>query len=104
MLVRFVRFEKVFLDMQCGKNAECSQLKEMLAFICESDIITVESISQIVRNTKDLLTIVEAINKKGAEFVSLKESLETRTSTGTFMLTVFGAMAELERVYLRSPA
>ena len=47
-----------------------------------------------------MLTIVEAINNKGAEFVSLKESLDTRTPTGKFMLTVFGAMAELEREYI----
>ena len=49
-----------------------------------------------------MLTIVETINGKGAEFVSKKESLDTRTPTGKFMLTVFGAMAELEREYILS--
>lgn len=91
---------KVFLDKQSGKNAERPQLKDMLAFIREGDIIVVESISRIARNTKDLLTIVETINDKGAEFVSKKEALDTRTPTGKFMLTVFGAMAELEREYI----
>lgn len=92
--------ERYFLDKQSGKNADRQQLKEMLAFIREGDIIIVESISRIARNTKDLLTIVETINGKGAEFVSMKESLDTRTPTGKFMLTVFGAMAELEREYI----
>lgn len=92
--------EKVYLDKQSGKDADRPQLKEMLAFIREGDIITVESISRIARNTKDLLTIVETINGKGAEFVSKKEALDTRTPTGKFMLTVFGAMAELEREYI----
>ena len=72
----------------------------MLSFIREGDIIIVESISRIARNTKDLLTIAETINEKGAEFVSKIEALGTRTPTRRFMLTVFGAMAELEREYI----
>ena len=92
--------EKIYLDKQSGKNAERPQLKEMLAFIREGDVVTVESISRIARNTKDLLSIVETINAKGAQFVSRKETLDTRTPTGKFMLTVFGAMAELEREYI----
>jgi len=46
---------------------------------------------------KDLLTIVEQLTSKGVDFVSLKECIDTATPQGKFMLTVFGAMAELER-------
>ena len=35
--------------------------------------------------------------EKGVEFVSLKENIDTTTPQGRFMLTVFGALAELER-------
>lgn len=35
--------------------------------------------------------------EKGVEFISLKESIDTTTPQGRFMLTVFGALAELER-------
>ena len=38
-----------------------------------------------------------ATTGKGVEFVSLKEQLDTNTPQGRFMLTVFAAMAELER-------
>ena len=34
------------------------------------------------------------------EFVSKKEAIDTTTPTGKFMLTVFGAVAELEREYI----
>lgn len=95
-----MKIEQVYIDKQSGKTAERPQLKEMLSFIRSGDIVIVESISRIARNTKDLLTIVETINGKGAEFVSLKESIDTQTPTGKFMLTVFGAMAELEREYI----
>ena len=34
------------------------------------------------------------------EFVSRKEAIDTTTPTGKFMLTVFAAVAELEREYI----
>lgn len=61
------------------------------------DCVVTESISRIARNTKDLLNIVEQLQCKGVEFVSMKESLDTTTPQGKFMLTIFAAMAELER-------
>lgn len=48
-------------------------------------------------NTRDLLSIVEQLTAKGVEFVSIKEQIDTTTPQGKFMLTVFGALAELER-------
>ena len=60
----------------------------------------VESISRFARNTKDLLELVEQLTAKGVEFISQKESIDTSTPTGKFMLTIFGAVAELEREYI----
>lgn len=89
--------EKVFLDKLSGKDRNRPQLEEMLSFIREGDVVIVESFSRLARNPKDLLNIVEEINNKGALFVSLKENVDTSTPTGEFMLTVFGAVAKLER-------
>ncbi len=92
--------EKVYLDKQSGKNANRPQLAEMLAYIREGDVVVAESISRLARNTKDLLDIVEKINTKGAKFISLKENIDTNSVSGKFMLTIFAAMAELERGYI----
>lgn len=89
--------ERMFVDKLSGKDAERPQLKEMLTFIREGDVVVTESISRIARNTKDLLNIVEAITLKKVDFVSLKECIDTTTPQGKFMLTVFGAFSELER-------
>ena len=89
--------EKLFIDKASGKNADRTFLKEMLAYVREGDIVYCSDISRIARNTKDLLNIVEELNNKGVYFVSLKENIDTSTPQGKFMLTVFGAMAELER-------
>ena len=91
------KVEKVFIDKASGKNTERESFKAMMAFIREGDTVIVESISRIARNTRDLLAIVSTLTEKGVEFVSLKESIDTTTPHGRFMLTVFGALAELER-------
>ncbi len=89
--------EKVFADKKSGKNIQRSEFKRMLDYVREGDIVGTESISRIARNTRDLLAVVEQLKDKGVAFVSLKESIDTTTPQGQFMLTVFGAMAQLER-------
>jgi len=88
--------EKVFVDKASGKNTDRAAFKEMMASVRAGDTV-VESISRIARNTRDLLSIVSELTEKGVEFVSLKENIDTTTPQGRFMLTVFGALAELER-------
>ena len=89
--------ENIFIDKQSGKNAERVKLKELLNFCRKGDTVYTESISRIARNTKDFLGIIEMFNQKQVEFISLKENIDTSTPQGKFMLTVFSAMAELER-------
>ena len=59
-----------------------------------------ESVSRFARNTKDLLDLIDKLTTKGVEFVSQKEHIDTTTPAGKFMLTIFGAVAELERSYI----
>ena len=89
--------EKMFIDKASGKNTDRAAFKEMMSFVRSGDMVIVESISRIARNTRDLLSIVSELTEKGVEFISLKEDIDTTTPQGRFMLTVFGALAELER-------
>lgn len=89
--------EKLFIDKASGKNRDRTFLKDMMNYVREGDTVYCCDISRIARNTKDLLNIIEELNNKGVYFVSLKENIDTSTPQGKFMLTVFGAIAELER-------
>lgn len=89
--------EKVFTDKASGKNTDREAFKAMMAYVREGDILITESISRIARNTRDLLVIVQELTDKGVEFVSLKERIDTTSPQGRFVLTVFAALAELER-------
>jgi DNA invertase Pin-like site-specific DNA recombinase len=92
--------ERVYAEKQSGKDAKRPQLLALLAAVRRGDTVVVESVSRFARNTRDLLDLVEQLVAKGVEFVSQKELIDTTTPTGKFMLTVFGAVAELERGYM----
>ena len=80
--------EQVYIDRMSGKNTERPELQRMMNYIREGDTVIVESISRFARNTRDLLELIDYLNRKNVEFVSKKESLDTSTPTGKFMLTI----------------
>ena len=92
--------DEVYIDRMSGKNMQRPELQKMMEYVRHGDTVIVESISRFARNTRDLLELIEQLNGKGVEFVSKKEAIDTMTPTGKFMLTVFGAVAELEREYI----
>lgn len=97
-----VQLENVYIEKVSGKNVtDRPVLNNMMSHIKNGDKLVVDSISRFARNTKDLIELVEQLNNKGVIFVSLKEAIDTTTPTGMFMLTIFGAVAQLERDYLK---
>jgi len=89
--------DKVYEEKVSGKNTNRPELKAMLEYVREGDIVYIESISRLARNTRDFLNIIESLQSKKVELVSLKESIDTSTPTGKFMLSVFAALYQLER-------
>lgn len=94
--------EKVFIDRMSGKNANRPELEAMMHFVREGDTVIVSEIARFARNTRDLLNLIDDLTKKGVQFESQKEKIDTTTPTGQFMLTVFAAVAQLEREYILS--
>lgn len=92
--------DELFIDRMSGKSRDRPELQRMLTFVRKGDVVIVESISRFARNTKDLLELIETLAAQEVTFVSQKEAIDTRTPTGKFMLTIFGAVAELEREYI----
>lgn len=100
-LMKLLKVDRVYIDKMSGKDMERPFLQEMMNFVREGDSVVVESISRFARNTKDLLELAEQLSNKHVQFISQKENIDTDTPAGKFMLTIFGAVAELEREYIR---
>lgn len=100
VLMKDLGVDDVYIDRMSGKSADRPELKKLMEYVRKGDTVIVESISRFARNTRDLLELVERLTAKGVEFVSRKEAIDTTTPSGKFMLTIFGAVAELEREYI----
>ncbi|MCQ2738621.1 MAG: recombinase family protein [bacterium] len=92
--------DKSYIEKVSGKNTERTELKAMLDFVREGDTIYVRDFSRLARSTKDLLNILELLEKKNVKLVSDKENLDTRTPAGKLMVTMLGAIYEFERANL----
>jgi len=100
VLLKELGVDEVFIDKASGKNTDRAELNRMITYVRQGDTVIVESISRFARNTRDLLELIEQLTAKNVEFISKKEAIDTTTPTGKFMLTIFGAVAELEREYI----
>lgn len=99
-LFKDIHVDKVYKDVMSGAKRERPELDRMLEELEEGDVVYIASIDRLSRSTKDLLDIVGIIRDKGAYLVSIKDSwLDTRESNpmSEFLLTVMGAMGQLER-------
>ena len=94
------RIEKWFIEKVSAKDTNRPKLQELLEFAREGDVIHIHDFSRLARSTKDLLDIVEMLNKKGVTLISNKENIDTSTPTGKLMLTMIGAINEFERTNL----
>ncbi|EAU3454976.1 recombinase family protein [Salmonella enterica] len=98
-----VKLDKVFTETASGKNAERVQLKAMLDYVREGDVIHCHELSRLGRNTKDLLSIVDVLKEKGVCVRFHKEGLTIggeNNAVGNLMLTVLSGVAQMEREML----
>lgn len=100
ILMKELKADKVYIEKVSGKNANRPQLMEMMNFVREGDTVVVSEISRFARNTRDLLSLLDQLTAKGVQFESQKEKIDTTTPTGQFMITIFAAVAQLERDYM----
>jgi len=89
--------DKIFQETASGVKEDRPQLTAMMDYVREGDAVVVCKLDRIARSTKHLLTIAEAMEKKGVEFRVLNINLDTSTPTGKLMLTMLGAIATFER-------
>ena len=75
---------------------------ELFKYAREGDTLVVAAIDRLGRDTLDLLTTVQALEAKGVAVVSLREGFDLSTPIGKAMLTMLGAVAELERSNIRA--
>jgi DNA invertase Pin-like site-specific DNA recombinase len=77
------------------------QLRRALSCLETGDVLVVWKMDRIARNLKDLLLLLEQMDRRGCRFRSLTEPVDTSNALGEFMVQILGAVAQLERAMIR---
>ncbi|HNW87372.1 MAG TPA: recombinase family protein [Candidatus Limiplasma sp.] len=89
--------ERIYQEKITGTKTHRPELDRMMETLRSGDILVVDSFSRLSRSTKDLLEMVDRLQKMNVSLISLKENLDTTTATGKLMLTMMSALSQFER-------
>ena len=73
-----------------------TELKTLLDFLREGDILCVTRIDRIARSTADLFDILRILEAKGVGLKATEQPIDTSTALGKSLLAMIGVFAELE--------
>ena len=93
--------DKIFSDKMSGVKADRPGLQQALDYVRSGDTLVVWRLDRLGRSLKDLIALVEDLDRRQVGFRSLQESIDTTTSGGKLIFHVFGALAEFERNLIR---
>ena len=96
-LLAYDKADRTYVDKMSGIKRDRPELERVLADLQAGDTVVVKSIDRLSRSTKDLLDIVEQIRAAQANLHILDLNIDTSTAMGKCVLTILGAIAELDR-------
>jgi len=93
--------EKIFKEAPSGGRWDRPQLKRMLDELQAADVVVVQSLDRLAGSMTELVYVLEKIDKKGACFRSISESVDTSVPAGQMMIQMLCAIAGFDRAQLK---
>ena len=88
--------DKIFSEKKSGIK-DRPELKAAISYLREGDSLVVYKFDRIGRSLRDLLNVISSLNEKGIDVISIKDNIDTTSSSGKLMMHIFAALAEFER-------
>ena len=91
--------KKIYSESVSAKNNNRAELMAMIESLRPDDIVVVYKIDRIARSLKGLIEIVELLNEKKVDLISLDsgDRVDTTSPMGKAFFQIAGVFAELER-------
>ena len=93
--------EKIFTDKISGSRDQRPGLDEALSYLRKSDVLVVWKLDRLGRSTKRLIELVEKLESKDINFISITDSINTTSPAGRFFFHVMASLAQMERELIR---
>lgn len=98
LLKEGIEIENIYKDISSGAKAERKELDLLLSKLRKGDVVVVWRMDRVARSVIHFHKLMEMFSEKGVNFRSIQEPfIDTTTSHGKFVFTLFGAVAQLER-------
>ena len=91
--------EKIYSEAISAKDNNRTELKAMIESLRTCDVVVVYKIDRIARSLKGLIEIIETLNTKHVDLISLDsgDKVDTTSPMGKAFFQIAGVFAELER-------
>jgi DNA invertase Pin-like site-specific DNA recombinase len=89
--------KKIFDDKISGSHAERPGLAKVQEALRDGDTLVVWKLDRLGRSVKHLVDLVGELHKRGVQFKSLTDAIDTGTASGRFFFHVMASLAEMER-------
>lgn len=85
-----------------GGNLDRPAIQKLIKDVKNYEAVVITQLDRVSRDTRDTLYLVrDVFDKHDVAFISMKDNLDTSTSTGALFLTLLSAVAEFERSTIR---
>ncbi|MGG1594196.1 recombinase family protein [Terribacillus saccharophilus] len=99
--------DKIFSEKVSGRKEERTELDKCLEYLRPAvgdypgDTLVVYKLDRLGRTTKQLINLVDDLEKKGINFKSIDNNIDTTTTQGRFFFRIMAAFAEMEADLIR---
>ena len=97
--------ERIYEDQASGSKAykDRPELSRLLDDLADGDVLIVYALSRATRSLSDLLELVADLDSRGVALKSVTEGqVDTSTPHGKFLVSILGAVAEMELEWTRA--
>jgi DNA invertase Pin-like site-specific DNA recombinase len=94
---------RIFSEKESGAKTDRKELGKAIAALEQGDTLVVTRLDRLARSTRDLLNLLDAVAKRGANFKSTHDHwCDTSTAHGELMVTILASIATFERHLIKA--